>query len=350
VAFAVGRDSEEGAKGGHCRLSRRGGGGNEGREGESPVWFLYQHFPAYIRRENGVKSRSHAGREFVQMPPQSSVGIYTLPPRPYLRSYYKTCRRPRGESPKMTMPLTSALPVPNVPETPSTRPSSQTAGGLKGRKSNPRTTPPSLPQVVDLMNRPQSPGVVNNASDSRTFDRVDIVGTRPYPRIYPQVDFTTLPREVIHQYLVQFDITPMLHPSPISASSPPPPGALLDPQHAQPIKFPSPTAMGTTTADHNAPQQQHQQINPNRQTPQHDNSIFTARHYRSVDDDDDLAGSSHRTATLADIADLDLVLARLAERHFRDESVHELDTLATFLALVKNSANGKGRFISNLMS
>jgi hypothetical protein len=108
------------------------------------------------------------------------------------------------------------------------------------------------------------------------------------------------------------------------------------------------------TADHNAPQQhqqqQQQQINPNRQTPQHDNSIFTARHYRSVDDDDDLAGSSHRTATLADIADLDLVLARLAERHFRDESVHELDTLATFLALVKNSANGKGRFIPNLMS
>lgn len=112
-------------------------------------------------------------------------------------------------------------------------------------------------------------------------------------------------------------------------------------------------ATGTTTADNNAPQQQHhqqQQINPNRPTPQHDNSIFTARHYRSVDDDDDLAGSSHRTATLADIADLDLVLARLAERHFRDESVHELDTLATFLALVKNSANGKGRFISNLMS
>lgn len=42
-------------------------------------WFLYQHYldPAYIRRENGVKSRSLTGREFVQMPPQSSVSIYT---------------------------------------------------------------------------------------------------------------------------------------------------------------------------------------------------------------------------------------------------------------------------------
>jgi hypothetical protein len=97
-------------------------------------------------------------------------------------------------------------------------------------------------------------------------------------------------------------------------------------------------------ADHNA--------NPNRPTPQsqHDHSIFNPRHYRSADDDEDSAGpSSHRTATLADIADLDIVLARLAERHFRDESAHELDTLATFLALVKNSANGKRRFISNLM-
>ena len=97
----------------------------------------------------------------------------------------------------------------------------------------------------------------------------------------------------------------------------------------------------------------HQLMNPKRPTPQqqHDHSIFGITHCRSVDDDEDSAGisSSHRTATLADIADLDVVLARLAERHFRDESVHELDTLATFLALVKNSANGESRFISNLI-
>ena len=90
-------------------------------------------------------------------------------------------------------------------------------------------------------------------------------------------------------------------------------------------------------------------MNPKRPTAQHDHSIFSTRHCRSVDDEEDPAGlsSSHRTATLADIADLDIVLARIAERHFRDESVHELDTLATFLALVKNSANGESRFISN---
>ena len=156
----------------------------------------------------------------------------------------------------------------------------------------------------------------------------------------------------MHQYLVQFDITPMLHPSPISALSPPPPETLLDPQPGQPIKFHSPTTTVTTPADHNA---HHRVADPNRPTPQqqqHDHSIFSARHYRSVDDDEDSAGppSSHRTATLADIADLDIVLARIAERHFRDESVHDLDTLATFHALVKNSAIGEARFISHLTS
>ena len=143
----------------------------------------------------------------------------------------------------------------------------------------------------------------------------------------------------------------MLHPSPISALSPPPPEALLDPQHSQPIKFPSPTTTVTAPADHNV--HHHRLVDPNRPMPQqqHDHSIFSTKHYRPADDDEDSAGpsSSHRTATLADIADLDIVLARIAERHFRDESVHELDTLATFLALVKNSANGKDPFISNLM-
>ena len=111
---------------------------------------------------------------------------------------------------------------------------------------------------------------------------------------------------------------------------------------------------GATLADHSAQQQHHHQlIGPSRPTSQqHDHSIFSVNHCHSLDDDEDPAGpsSSHRTATLADIADLDIVLARLAERHFRDESVHELDTLATFLALVKNSANGKRPFIPDLIS
>lgn len=143
---------------------------------------------------------------------------------------------------------------------------------------------------------------------------------------------------------------PILHPSPISALSPPPPEALLDPQPSQPMKFPSPNATVTMPTDNGA-QQHHQLINSNvRQSPQqqhHDRSIFSTNNHCSVDDDEDITGpsSSHRTTTLADIADLDIVLARLAERHFREGSVHELDTLATFLSLVKNSANGKYPFI-----
>lgn len=48
--------------------------------GERSSWFLCGHLPdpACIRRENDVKSRSQTGREFVQMPPQSTVSIYTL--------------------------------------------------------------------------------------------------------------------------------------------------------------------------------------------------------------------------------------------------------------------------------
>lgn len=136
-----------------------------------------------------------------------------------------------------------------------------------------------------------------------------------------------------------------MHPSPISARSPPPPETLLGSQPSQPIRFPSPTATVAMLEDHDV-QQHHQIINPNvRPSPQqrqHDRSIFSVKHHCSLDDDEDAGGPSfHRTVTLADIADLDIVLARLAERHFREGPVHELDTLATFLALVKNSANGK---------
>ncbi|KAF9785901.1 hypothetical protein BJ322DRAFT_1020077 [Thelephora terrestris] len=158
------------------------------------------------------------------------------------------------------------------------------------------------------------------------------------------VDFTTLPREVVQQYLVQFDITPVLHPSPISAMSPPPPETLLGPQPGRPIRFPSPTATVAMLEDDDG--QQHHQITntnvrPSPQQRQPDRSMFSVKHHCSPDDEDDVAGSSsfHRTVTLADIADLDIVLARLAERHFREGPVHEMDTLATFLALVKNSAN-----------
>jgi len=79
VAFAVGCDPEESAKGGHQGERKREVVVETKRErGEKPPWFLYQHCldPAYIRREN----LDHRRREFVQMPPQSSVGIYTPSP------------------------------------------------------------------------------------------------------------------------------------------------------------------------------------------------------------------------------------------------------------------------------
>lgn len=85
MAFTVRCDPEEGSKGGHLgewareRKIRGGGGRNEEREGREPIWFLYQLClgSAYIRRENRLGVDHELGREFVPMPPQSSVSIYT---------------------------------------------------------------------------------------------------------------------------------------------------------------------------------------------------------------------------------------------------------------------------------
>ena len=124
---------------------------------EKPFWFLYQHVSLtrriYEEKECQDPGVDHILEESSSKCLHNPLWVFTPPPRRrYLRSPYKTRRRPRGESPKMTMPLTSALPVPNVQEIQSTRRSSRTAGGRKGRKSNLCTAPPSLLRVVDLTN------------------------------------------------------------------------------------------------------------------------------------------------------------------------------------------------------
>jgi hypothetical protein len=45
----------------------------------------------------------------------------------------------------------------------------------------------------------------------------------------PVMDFTTLPLEALHRYLVQYDLIPMVHPSPLTIHDPPPPPSLLEP-------------------------------------------------------------------------------------------------------------------------
>ena len=83
MAFAVGHDSEESAKGGHLGEWKREMVVEVKRERKgNPFWFLYQHVSLTRRiyeekTASEPRSRSHTGREFVQMPPQSSVGIYT---------------------------------------------------------------------------------------------------------------------------------------------------------------------------------------------------------------------------------------------------------------------------------
>lgn len=56
---------------------------------------------------------------------------------------------------------------------------------------------------------------------------------------------------------------------------------------------------------------------------------------RLIDDENGLIFG--RTAILADVNDIDLVLAKIAERHFRDEVVREVDTLASFMCTLKTN-------------
>jgi hypothetical protein len=129
--------------------SERDGGGN-GERGERNRSGSYTNTP-FARRiyeEKTAVRVDHRLGENSSKCLHNPLWVFTppLPPYPYLRLHCKTHRRPRGESQRMTMPLTSAPPVQNVQGIPSTRLSSRTAGGPKGRKFNPCTTLPSLLQ------------------------------------------------------------------------------------------------------------------------------------------------------------------------------------------------------------
>lgn len=128
------------------------------------------------------------------------------------------------------------------------------------------------------------------------------------------MDFSTFSRETLHRYLVHYDLVPMVYPSPLTASDPPPPYSLLEP-----VRLPTPPP--PTLVPVNRPRR---------------DSDIRKRSSRLVDDENGIFG---RTAILADIGDIDHMLAKIAERHFRDEVIREVDTLASFMCTLKT--NGK---------
>jgi hypothetical protein len=138
----------------------------------------------------------------------------------------------------------------------------------------------------------------------------EIVG-RPDVHHMRQMDFSTLPVDALHRYLVQYDLIPAVHPSPLSVHDPPPPPSLLGPTRGS-SRGVSPPAV-TTPANR-----------PGRR-----------RSSRLLEEE-----GRARTPVLADIAEVQTVLAGIAQRHFEGQVVKEVDCLASFMCAVR----GRGMF------
>ncbi|KAL1940689.1 hypothetical protein VTO73DRAFT_8124 [Trametes versicolor] len=141
------------------------------------------------------------------------------------------------------------------------------------------------------------------------------------------IDFTALPTDALHRYLAHFDLIPDLDPSPLSIEDPGPPSSLLKakshvPLHGHSLRqastaSPGPVPTGTAA---------------NR--PRRDPGANRRRSSRLVEDERFPAPPP----VYGDIAEVDGVLAAIAERHFREQEVKEVDTLAAFMCAVQAKA------------
>ena len=129
------------------------------------------------------------------------------------------------------------------------------------------------------------------------------------------MDFTTLPMEALHRYLVQYDLIPMVHPSPMTIHDPPPPPSLLEPATRSSSRAVSPPVVVATPANR-----------PRRESSRRRSSRLLEEEVRM------------RTPVLADVSEVQTVLASIAQRHFESQVVKEVDSLASFMCAVK----GKG--------
>ncbi|KAI0077426.1 hypothetical protein K474DRAFT_1085867 [Panus rudis PR-1116 ss-1] len=137
------------------------------------------------------------------------------------------------------------------------------------------------------------------------------------------IDFHSLPTSVLFRYLAQYQLIPEVDPPPSSAADPPPPMLLLHPRGSQhSADSPPPPTLPPTPA--NRPRREASASASNRR-----------RSSRLLEDD----RRPHLTPVLADVGEVHNVLATIAERHFREHAVKEMDTLTTFMCAVK--AKGK---------
>ena len=126
------------------------------------------------------------------------------------------------------------------------------------------------------------------------------------------MDFSTLPVDALHRYLAQYGLIPLVHPSPLSVHDPPPPPSLLPSQGSS--RGGSPPAVITPA---NRPRRQSREQSRRRSS-------------RLLEEE-----GWARTPVLADVAEVQSVLASIAQRHFEGQVVKEVDSLASFMCAVK---------------
>ncbi|KAJ4485444.1 hypothetical protein J3R30DRAFT_1358875 [Lentinula aciculospora] len=140
------------------------------------------------------------------------------------------------------------------------------------------------------------------------------------------VDFAKMPSPFVHRYLSTFDLIPTIRPLPNTVDEPPPPYSLGS-NFQQPSRAPSPIPI-TTPANR-----------PRRELHPKDQSRI--RSSRLSDEDNFF----QRTPILADVNDLHIVLAGIAEKHFREMAPingrEEVDTLAAFMFAVDKAKGGR---------
>ncbi|KAF8746300.1 hypothetical protein AX14_000090 [Amanita brunnescens Koide BX004] len=127
------------------------------------------------------------------------------------------------------------------------------------------------------------------------------------------VEFNKLSVAELHRYLTQFNIVPIVRPSPLLVDDPPAPITLANPTRA---------VLRETSPGISMP------ANRSRREGRRRSS-------RLADDE------SERTAVLADVEEVHTVLAGIAERHFREtlsiSGREEVDTLASFMCAVEKA-------------
>ncbi|GBE78720.1 hypothetical protein BKA93DRAFT_730868 [Sparassis latifolia] len=131
------------------------------------------------------------------------------------------------------------------------------------------------------------------------------------------IDFTTLPTAALYKYLVQYDLVPEIYPSPLGTEDPPPPSSVLRP-HGHGRRHASTASPGPSFPVTPANRPRRDPVNRRRSS-------------RLVEEEREPAVMP----VMADVADLHGLLAGIAQHHFREHSVREVDTLASFMCAVK---------------